>query len=378
MKITLIGQDSGQIYSTEKPIWHGINQELLDISGKIHFDQKKIKNASNTLWRYFEALPINDKDNIVSFDEGLTPLINLKLQNGINTKIKCDYLFPTGSYKDRGASVLMSKLKEWNVKHIVQDSSGNAGAAIAAYAAKAGIPCDIFLPNETPESKVAQIQAYGANIIRVNGNRKQTAAVTFEAAQKSYYASHSFNPFFFQGTKTFAYEICEQLSWKSPDVVVLPAGNGTLLLGCYIGFKELAELGIIKKIPKLIAVQSQNCSPLVYINENPHFDANLFEGKGTIAEGIAIPNPVRLKQMLHAVIETNGEIITVSDIEIAKTWKWLASNGHFIEPTSAATIAGLNKFTEGLSNELNIVSVFTGSGLKSIDKIQKILSDPSL
>jgi threonine synthase len=272
----------------------------------------------------------------------------------------------------------MSKLKEWKVRHIVQDSSGNAGAAIAAYAAKAGIPCDIFLPKETSESKVAQIQAYGANIIRVNGNRKQTAAVTFEAAQKSYYASHSFNPFFFQGTKTFAYEICEQLSWKSPDIVVLPAGNGTLLLGCYIGFKELAELDVIKKIPKLIAVQSQNCSPLVYINENPHFDANLFEGKGTIAEGIAIPNPVRLKQMLHAVIETNGEIITVSDIEIAKTWKWLASNGHFIEPTSAATIAGLNKFADGLSNELNIVSVFTGSGLKSIDKIQKILSDPSL
>ncbi|MEM9982561.1 MAG: pyridoxal-phosphate dependent enzyme, partial [Bacteroidota bacterium] len=152
--------------------------------------------------------------------------------------LKLDFLFPTGSYKDRGASVMISKVKELGIDKVVQDSSGNAGASVAAYCAKAGIACDIYAPKCTSQAKLTQIKMYGATLHLIDGTREDTAQAALEAAQKSYYASHCWNPYFFQGTKTFAFEIAEQMGWKAPDTVILPAGNGTLLIGAYIGFRE--------------------------------------------------------------------------------------------------------------------------------------------
>ncbi len=374
MEISYKGAESKKIYDANSSRWHGENYELLDLIFPFVFNPDKINKNRTDLLRYRQFLPIENADDFITFSEGFTPLIPVTFSNGLKAEIKLDFLFPTGSYKDRGSMVLLSKIKALGIKKITQDSSGNAGASVAAYAAKAGIQCEVFLPVETPLSKVVQIQAFNALVQKINGNRKETAAIAFEAAKSNYYASHSFNPYFFQGTKTFAYEVMEQLNWKTPDAVILPAGNGTLLLGCFIGFSEMFQGGAISKIPKLIAIQSENCAPLVQLKNNTNFNIQNYIPTDTLAEGIAIPNPIRAKQMLAAVQDSNGEIITVNEFEIIEAWKEMASIGYLIEPTSAATIAGLLKYGLGSNQTEKIVSLFSGTGLKSMDKIQKMLN----
>jgi len=193
--------------------------------------------------------------------EGFTPLEEVEF-SGDRALIKVDYLFPTGSYKDRGATVLISKMKEWGVQEVVEDSSGNAGCAIAAYCARAKIACEIYVPRGTSPEKTVQIQTYGAALRKVQGARERTAEAAREAASKIPYASHCWNPFFLHGTKTFAFEVWEQMGWKAPDVLVLPVGHGTLFLGAAMGFRELKEAGMIKRIPRLVGVQSASCAPL--------------------------------------------------------------------------------------------------------------------
>jgi threonine synthase len=194
--------------------------------------------------------------------EGFTPLEEMNF-NGNKVLMKIDYLFPTGSYKDRGATVLISKTRELGIKKVVEDSSGNAGSAIAAYCARAGIRCEIYVPKTTSSGKLAQIQAYGATLRRIQGSRERTAQAAMKAASRIYYASHCWNPFFLHGTKTFGFEIWEQMGWKVPDVIILPVGHGTLFLGAYLGFKELREAGMVKRLPRLVGVQSTFCTPLL-------------------------------------------------------------------------------------------------------------------
>jgi threonine synthase len=189
-----------------------------------------------------------------------------------------------------------------------------------------------------------------------------------------YYASHSWNPFFFHGTKTFAYEVCEQLGWESPETVILPVGNGTILLGAYLGFNELLKAEIITKIPRLIGVQATGCAPIhkafvKQLNEIPKI-----KPLGTIAEGIAIAEPVRGKQILEAIRETSGEILPVDDSEIADSLKFICKKGFYIEPTAAATIAGINKYLQNAEPNEQIVSSFTGHGLKATEKILRLIA----
>ena len=221
-------------YAIREPIWRCSCGGLLDLSNDVLFVKSDIQTNRNNLWRYQKALPV-DSASIVSLGEGMTPLLKLEVM-GREVLIKQDHLFPTGSYKDRGASVLVSQIKSLGIRRVVEDSSGNAGCAIAAYCARAGIACDIYVPADTSPAKLAQIESYNATLHKIPGSREDTAEAVMAAAQTHYYASHSWNPFFFQGTKTFAYEICEQLNWKAPDYVLLPVGNGTLLLGASIGF----------------------------------------------------------------------------------------------------------------------------------------------
>jgi threonine synthase len=299
--------------------------------------------------------------------EGFTPLESMEW-NGHRVLFKIDYLFPTGSYKDRGATVLISKVKELGIKRVVEDSSGNAGCAIAAYCAKGGIGCDIYVPEETSRRKLAQIQAYGATLKRIEGSRERTAEVTLEAASKNYYASHCWNPFFLHGTKTFAFEIWEQMGWKAPHVIVLPVGHGTLFLGTYIGFKELKGAGMVKRIPRLVAVQSATCAPLDQAFKRGWKETKPIEKKETMAEGIAIAKPVRGRQILEAIRETDGEVLTVTEKEIGGAMREMGIKGHFIEPTSAATIAGLKIYLKHIKKEV-IVSTLTGMGLKAAGKM---------
>jgi threonine synthase len=299
--------------------------------------------------------------------EGFTPLESMGW-NGHRVLLKIDYLFPTGSYKDRGATVLISKARELGIKKVVEDSSGNAGSAIAAYCARAGIGCEIYVPEATSHGKLVQIQAYGADLKRIKGSREKTAEAAMEAASRVYYASHCWNPFFLHGTKTFAFEIWEQMDWKAPDVIILPVGHGTLFLGTYIGFKELKEAGMVKRIPRLVAVQSASCAPLFQALKKGWRETRPIKKRETMAEGIAIAEPVRGRQILEAIRETDGEVLTVTEKEIGVAMREMGAKGHFTEPTSAATIAGLKKYLKRIKKEI-IVSTLTGMGLKAAGKM---------
>ncbi|MBM4322202.1 MAG: pyridoxal-phosphate dependent enzyme, partial [Deltaproteobacteria bacterium] len=332
----------------------------LDLEFNPEFPTQTILKRDPGLWRYREALPIKKDGSIVSMGEGFTPLEEMEFGSH-RVWVKIDYLFPTGSYKDRGAAVLISKARELGIKKVVEDSSGNAGAAIAAYCSRAKIGCDIYVPQATSSGKLVQIQTYGANLKKIEGSREKTAQVTMEAAQKNHYASHCWNPFFLHGTKTFAFEIWEQMGWKPPDTLVLPVGHGTLLLGAYIGFRELREKERIKKIPRLVGIQSAVCAPLFKGFIKGLDEAQSIKKGETLAEGIAIAEPVRGKQILRAIRETDGEILTVTDREIRVALREMGQRGHFIEPTSAATIAGLKQYLKREKKKEVVVSTLTGT-----------------
>jgi threonine synthase len=353
-------------------IWRCACGGLLDLEFESAFPIEKIKARKPTLWRYREALPVGKEECILSFDEGFTPLVPVDFE-GRSVWVKQDHLFPTGSYKDRGASVLMSKVKDLGISRVVEDSSGNAGCAIAAYGAKGGIQCEIYVPAATSPGKLAQIEAYGAVLKKIPGSREDTARAVWDAAQKDYYASHSWNPFFFHGTKTWAFEVWEQLGWKAPDTVILPVGNGTLLLGAFIGFGELLEAGMIREIPRIIGVQSVHCAPLARAFREGLREIPKIQPRDTLAEGIAIAEPVRGKQILEAVKKSGGSFLSVQEEEVKRALRLAGQKGFYVEPTAAATAAGVLQYLKRSDPEEVIVSVFTGHGLKATEKILKIL-----
>lgn len=322
------------------------------------------------MWRYRAAIPIRNDKNIVSFHEGFTPMLSLNFGRR-KVFIKQDHSFPTGSFKDRGASVMVSKIKELGIPKVVIDSSGNAGASVAAYCRRVGITCEVFVPDSTPAGKTAQIRAYGAKLRQIPGSREDAARAALKAAAKTYYASHYWNPFFFQGTKTFAYEICEQLGWQAPDTVVLPCGNGTLVLGAYIGFRDLKRAKVIRRMPRIIVVQAASCAPIyrAFLGRD-----RLISRKPTMAEGIAIAEPLRAASVLRIVGETGGVVLAVTENEIKSALRDMAGWGFFIEPTAAATIAGLIRYLKQATKKETVVSVFTGHGLKAAEKIDRILN----
>ncbi|MBN2461121.1 MAG: pyridoxal-phosphate dependent enzyme, partial [Candidatus Cloacimonetes bacterium] len=226
------------------PVWRCSCGGLLDLDFQVEFPLTAIRERPASLWRYREAIPVLNDKCIVTYDEGFTPLLPLTLYRK-KVLVKQDHLFPTGSYKDRGASILISKLKEIGVREIVEDSSGNAGASIAAYAARGGIKCTIFVPKGTARSKKEQVKLYGASIDDSSPDRVVAAKRALEKARQTYYASHCWNPYFFQGTKTFIFEIWEQMGYRLPDTLLLPVGNGSLLIGVYIGCQDLLKAGLI-------------------------------------------------------------------------------------------------------------------------------------
>jgi threonine synthase len=361
MKGNLICESCHQHYLASERIWRCKCGGFLSLDFHAHFPLEKIQKRKPTMWRYREALPIIYDKHIISFNEGFTPIVEEEFF-GKKVLVKQDHLFPSGSYKDRGASVLVSKIKELGIKKVVEDSSGNAGAAITAYCTKARIDCHIYVPEKTSSEKLKKIEQYGGHLHKIPGTREDTAKAALHQAQKTYYASHYWNPYFFHGTKTFIFEIVEQLGWVTPDILLVPVGNGTLLYGTFIGLKELQQESVIHKIPKIIGVQAENCAPLEYVlkTHNTLFDYKTT--KETIAEGIAIANPVRVTEIIQAVKETNGDIITVKEKEILSALNNALRKGYYIEPTSAVAIAGLKKYQIG-KNELVVIPL-TGHGLK--------------
>ncbi|WP_064498516.1 threonine synthase [Bacillus safensis] len=363
----LICNDCGKKYEMTPTLWK------CDCNGVLNLvkDTPKIDMAAwdhypNSLWRYVETMPFSKGSKTwesVTMGEGQTPLILLD-PNEPNTYVKVDYMMPTLSFKDRGAAVLMTKAKELGVSKVIADSSGNAGTAIAAYAARCEIECDIYLSDETSPKKVAQIKAHGATIKEIRGTREDIAAAAQKAVddENVFYASHVYNPYFFEGTKTYAYEIYEQIK-GAPDAVIIPVGNGTLLLGAYYGFKELFENGLIHKTPKIIAIQAKNCAPLVKAYQNEEESASPVTNTGTLAEGIAIAAPARSKQILQAVQDTNGTFIDIEENEILNARSKLSEKGFYVEVTSAVNFAGYLKYKK--ESKETIVIPLCGAGIKS-------------
>lgn len=369
-------RNCSQAFSLDHPIWRCSCGGLLDIEFTAKFPLNQLKRRKPTIWRYREAIPIENSKNIVSLGEGVTPLLTVNLY-GKKVLIKQDHLMPSGSFKDRGASVLISKVKELSIKKVVIDSSGNAASAVAAYCAHAGVDCHVFVPEKTSREKLAQIASYGANLIRVKGTREDAAEAALEMAQKTYYASHYWNPFFFQGTKTLAYEICEQLGWHSPDSVVLPVGNGTLILGAYLGFNDLYKSKITNRQPKIIGVQAANCAPIYHAFKEGLTELPQIISRPTMADGVAVANPPRIGQILDAIRNTRGTILAVSEKNIVLALRELAAQGFFVEPTSALTMAGLKEYAKISSQHETIVSIFTGHGLKAATKILEVMKQPA-
>lgn len=338
---------------------------VFELEGTPGFAQDEIETGDFSLWRYRAMLPVKYEDGIISLGEGLTPLVETQVYD---TKIHCklEFLNPTGSFKDRGTAVLINTLRELGVTSVVEDSSGNAGASLAAYAARSGIEAEVYVPAYASPNKLAQISVYGAKLVKVKGTRERTAQVVQEAAaQGAYYASHNYNPFPLEGLKTIAYEIWEQLDYRAPDNLVLPVGQGNLLLGAYRGFHDLLMAGLIEKPPRLFAIQAEPCAPLYEAYRRGLDDACPIEKKETIAEGISSAKPVRGRQILAAVRETGGAVLAVSDEATLRARDELALRGLYVEPTSAVAIAALLQLRDLIGLEEITVVPLTGSGLKS-------------
>ena len=282
---------------------------------------------SSGVWRYRGWLPPVDP---VALGEPTTALVEVQAA-GRTVLAKLEGALPTGSFKDRGTSVTVSWLRAQGVREIVVDSSGNAGASFAAYAARAGLRLRLFVPADASPAKLLQARAHGAVVVSVPGPR----AAAGEAARRALedagpdvaYASHLWQPAFLAGTATFAYEVFEQLGGMAPDAVVAPLGGGTLLLGAHIGFGRLRAAGMIERVPRLIGVQSDACSPLARAFRAGEPDAVAVTPAATIAEGIRIDRPPRSRQILAAIRETGGDIVEVSDDDIRDSMRDAAGAG---------------------------------------------------
>jgi threonine synthase len=318
------------------------------------------------LWRYREALGLPAAADPVTLGEMCTPLLEIGILSG-PLHLKLDFLFPTGSFKDRGAASMMTAARHLGVTHVVEDSSGNAGAAVAAYAAAAGIAATIYVPSSAPQAKIAQIGQYGAHLVQVPGPRSNTTAAVQEEARRSYYASHVWNPFFLEGVKTVAFEIWEQLGQRVPDWVITPVGHGTMLLGLTKGFDHLLRAGVIRRLPGVIGVQAAAVAPLAAAFQQAAPSLPAISAGSTLADGIAITHPVRWRQILAAVRTSQGQIVTVSEEQIKQAAQTWARRGILMEPTSATALAAYQMLSQAefFGRSATVLALVTGSGVKT-------------
>ena len=360
---------TGETFPLDQPRWCGSGHAPLLLTPLPGLRRAQIDTSVRSLWRYRTALPLQPAEPI-SMGEGCTPLIARTL-DGAPTLLKCEWMMPTGSFKDRGASVMLSLLREQGVRAVLEDSSGNGGAAVSAYAAAGGLRATIMAPASTSPAKTVQMRAHGATVELIPGTRQDTADAAVARSETIFYASHNWHPFFLQGTKTLAYELWEDLGFRAPDNIITPCGAGSNVLGCEIGFSELLRAGEIEAMPRIFAAQPANCGPIAVAflgEEKP-------EIKPTIAEGTAIAQPIRLAEVLGTLRETQGGAVMLSEDEIAAATLDLAGIGIYVEPTSAQAAAAFRKLLAAgtITAEQTTVVVLTGSGLKATPRIAELL-----
>lgn len=336
---------------------------LFDVS-PLEFDPAQVDTSQPGIWRYrhtFTSLPVSFP--AVSLGEGSTPLIWAGVL-GRQIAFKCEYLNPTGSFKDRGSTVITTFLKSRGVTEAVEDSSGNAGASFAAYAARAGMKAGIYVPAAASGPKRQQIEFYGAELHPIDGTRSDvTIALESKISRFSnvVYASHAYLPVNLPGYATAAYEIFEQIG-GAPGTVVAPAGQGGLLLGLYRGFDALKRARLTKSIPYMLGVQARTCSPL-WVLSTAGMSAFGFVTEGqTLAEGVRVKRPLRAGALLQMVEAGHGEFVPVDEMDILRGRDELAKRGLYVEPTSAIVWSALEQTLEHLPEP--VVVMLTGSGYK--------------
>jgi len=337
------------------------------------FDAVEIDPGRAGLWRYAAMLPVVAQgERPVTLGEGWTPLVaDQWARHDVLWKI--DALMPTGSYKDRGVSVMVNWLVRKRAEIMVDDSSGNAGASLACYAARAGSQAIIYVPARAPDPKKAQIAIYGAELVEVPGPRSQATRAAEAATSRSRdtaYASHAWHPAFILGQMTCAWEIWEQMGGDVPEWLIAPAGHGGLLLGIWRGFQHLYHSKVIKRLPRLVAVQAIPYTPLydAFHEEARHIESNP-RIESVRADGIAISHPVRGGALLAAIRESQGTVVAVTDEEVGMAHERLAERGLFVEPTSATIAVAIEHLVEQFAPEDRVVAVLTGHGLKNPPRI---------
>ena len=331
----------------------------LDLVDLPPFDAAAIVEGDFSLWRYAAMLPVERR---FSLGEGMTPLAPARI-DGIPFHAKLEYLNPSGSFKDRGTAAMLNHLAAHGAGHVIDNSSGNAGASLAAYAGAAGLSATVYVPAATAmASKKRLIRAFGGAIVESH----DYLADVYAAAETATYASHAWNPYFVLGQQTAAWETWEQLGRRAPDAVLTPVGHGGLFLGFYRGFRALRLAGLIDKLPRLIAVQSAGVDPIVRgWKARARQPANV-RPMQSVADGILVDQPVRGEQILQALYDTEGFALRVDNEAILRAQRAMHAAGFMIETTSAVTTAALPQIRERLGETAELVLAFTGSGLKAI------------
>jgi threonine synthase len=364
---------SGETFPLDQPRWCGPDRAPLLLTPLPGLTASQIDTGTRSLWRFRNSLPFQ-VDTPITLGEGCTPLLQSRIA-GAPVWLKCEWFNPTCSFKDRGASVMLSLLRAQGVGHVLEDSSGNGGAAVAAYAAAGGMRATILTPASTSPAKTVQMRAHGAVVDLIPGTRQDTADAAIARSDSIFYASHNWHPFFLHGTKTLAYELWEDLGFRAPDNIITPCGAGSNVLGCEIGFGELLRAGEIEAMPRIFAAQPAACAPIA---------AAFIEGADgpvpteigpTIAEGTAIAQPVRLREVLGALRTTDGGAVSLTEAEIAQATLDLARMGIYVEPTSAQAVAAFQKLLETgtVTPEQTTVIVLTGTGIKATPRIAELL-----
>lgn len=327
-------------------------------------DLDAVPRRPASLWRYHEALPLAENLAPVSLGGGIAPVVEDRLGD-TSVHLALEYVSPTGSYKDRGAALLVSLAAALGATEVADDTSGNAGIALAAHAARAGLPVRLFVPADAPEAKPRIAERLGAQVVRVEGGRAAAAAAAVRAAERAFYASHAWNPFFLHGTKTLAYSMAEALRWSAPGAVLVPAGNGALVLGLDLGFRELRRHGIVARRPAIVAVQAARCAPIHAAFVAGEAGPAIVAEGSTVADGIRVSSPPRGAEVLAAVRQSGGSVEAVSEDEIALALRELWSRGYVVEPTSAVAAALVLRDGASLRKRHgDLAVVLTGSGLK--------------
>ncbi len=335
---------------------------LYDYAEALFFDPTRVDNSQPGIWRYRHTFSVPDDFPALSLGEGNTPLVWASAFDR-QVAFKCEFNNPTGSFKDRGTAALVGALAARGVSEALEDSSGNAGASFAAYASRAGIKARVYVPESASGPKRRQIEAYGADLISIPGARSAATQAVQQAAESGLaYASHAYLPFNLPGYATLAYEVYEAFQ-GAPGAVIVPAGQGGLLLGIARGFTALQEAGLIADLPRLVCVQAAACAPLWAMGTIGPLALEMVSENPTAAEGVRVRFPLRGDAVVAAVKNSRGLFVAVDENNILPGRDELAKRGLYVEPTSALVWQALREALPDLPDP--VVAVLTGSGYKS-------------